>query len=460
MSFLEIIYTPFSYLMKGCLWLAGKNYVFALFFFALAIQIIFIPVYIKQQKAQISSAKVRPMEMAIREKYKGRTDRVTMQKMNMEIQEMYQKSGHSQFAGCLPMLITLPLILILYAIVRQPISYASSLKSRDADFLSNYSRVGVEFYQAEKEALIKESYETADDYNKAVKKLQTLQAYLGGKAKTETVEEDGKKVEKEVKTESGVAVIEFKEAGSNGELYLANLITDGRSAVQKNIDAGHLPADFMAKYDEAGLEQYADDLPNFHIFGLNILNASDFGENAWLLFVPVLVFLTQFFAIKLNRKLVPAVPGPNGKPVGGGLFMEVGMPLLSGFFAYQWPAAMGIYWIWRTLLDMVKTVVFAKAMPIPKVTQEQIDAAKKELKGSVSSKKKKRITIEVDEDDDSYDELVVKRQGDGSSDGDAVNRKPRRVEMLSLDDDEELPPAKRNDEPAEPKEGDDGKTEN
>ena len=146
---MDFIYVPFSYLMKGCLWLAGSSYVFALFFFALAIQIIFIPIYIKQQKAQISSAKVRPMEMAIREKYAGRTDRVTMQKMNMEIQEMYQKSGHSQFAGCLPMLITLPLIFILYAIVRQPISYASNLKSRDADFLSKYSKVGVEVYQAE-----------------------------------------------------------------------------------------------------------------------------------------------------------------------------------------------------------------------------------------------------------------------------------------------------------------------
>ena len=84
---MSFIYVPFSYLMKGCLWLAGDSYVFALLFFALAVQVLMIPLYIKQQKAQIASAKVRPMEMAIREKYKGRTDRATMQKMNMEIQE-------------------------------------------------------------------------------------------------------------------------------------------------------------------------------------------------------------------------------------------------------------------------------------------------------------------------------------------------------------------------------------
>ncbi|MBP5155677.1 MAG: aldehyde dehydrogenase family protein, partial [Clostridia bacterium] len=62
---MDFIYVPFSYLMKGCLWLAGSSYVFALFFFALAIQIIFIPIYIKQQKAQISSAKVRPLAAAL-----------------------------------------------------------------------------------------------------------------------------------------------------------------------------------------------------------------------------------------------------------------------------------------------------------------------------------------------------------------------------------------------------------
>ncbi|MBO4277032.1 MAG: membrane protein insertase YidC [Clostridia bacterium] len=450
MSFLEYIYVPFSYLMKGCLFIAGNSYFFALFFFALAIQIIFIPIYIKQQKAQISSAKVRPMEMAIREKYKGRTDRVTMQKMNMEIQEMYQKNGHSQFAGCLPMLITLPLILILYAIVRNPISYSSNLTKNDTAFVETQSKAAVTFYQAEKEALIKDSYETTEDYNSAVSKIEKLQANLGGEVKKEG--------DAEQKTESGLVIYEGSKAGS--ELYLANLIIDGEQAVSKEIEEGHLPASFAEVYKAAGFDSYKEDLPNFHIFGLNILNAPDFSSNAWLLFVPVLVFLSQFFAVKINRKLVPPVPGPNGKPIGGGLFMEVGMPLLSGYFAFLWPAAMGIYWIWRTLLDIGKSLVFAKVMPIPKVTQEQIDAAKKELKGSAPAKKKKRITIEVDEDDDSYDDLVVNRRGDDSAGSGDTVRKPRRVEMLSLDDSDEQPPAKPESAPEQPEEGKDGSEDN
>ena len=431
---MSFIYVPFSYLMKGCLWLAGDRYVIALLFFALAMQVIMIPLYIKQQKSQIQAAKVRPMEMAIREKYKGRTDRATMQKMNGEIQEMYQKSGYNQFSGCLPMLITLPLILILYAIVRQPISYASNLTKNNSEFLEQYSKSAVEFYQSEKEALIRQGYESDDAYNKAVKEIDTLQSMLGG---TVRKEKNGEGKEVEATTASGLKIYDFKSVSSSGDLYLTKLIINGEEDLDKMIAQGQIPASVKEDYVARGFGEYADDLPDFNVFGISLLNTPDFKANAWLFIVPVLVFLTQFLAMKLNRKFVPAVPGPNGKPVGGGLFMEVGMPLLSAYFAFRWPAAMGVYWIWRTLLDMIKSFVFYKVMPIPKVTQEQIDAAKKELKGSASSKKKKRITIEVDEDDDSYDGLVVSGREGQAMTGSEADLRPRRVEMLSMNDDDE-----------------------
>ena len=115
--------------------------------------------------------------------------------------------------------------------------------------------------------------------------------------------------------------------------------------------------------------------------------------------------------------------------------MEVGMPLISAIFAYSFSAAVGVYWIWRTVIGMGQTILFAKLMPIPKVTEEDIAAAKKEMKAN--QKKKKVITIEVDEDDNSYDDMIV----DGNTNRkvkeiDPTQRKPRRIEMLTVDDDE------------------------
>ena len=74
-----------GYVMYGCSWLMGNNYVLALLLFALAMQILLCPFGIKQQKNMVKQATLRPKEMAIKKKYAGRNDRATLQKMQNEI---------------------------------------------------------------------------------------------------------------------------------------------------------------------------------------------------------------------------------------------------------------------------------------------------------------------------------------------------------------------------------------
>jgi len=106
-------------------WFSGwsGSYVIALLFYALIFKIVFLPFTIKQQKNQIAMAKLQPKIELIRAKYKGRTDRVSMQKQQQEIMELQQKEGYSALSGCLPMLIQLPLIIVLYNVIRKPLSY-------------------------------------------------------------------------------------------------------------------------------------------------------------------------------------------------------------------------------------------------------------------------------------------------------------------------------------------------
>ena len=421
---MNFIYVPFSYLMKGCLAIAGNSYLIALLFFALAMEIILLPLAIKQQKSQIMMAKIRPKEMAIREKYKGRNDRTTQQKMTMEIQEMYQQNGYNQFSGCLPLLIQLPIILILFSIVRQPLTYAYT---GDGEFnLQESSKAAVEFYQAEKEMLVKEAYATEAEYNEQIALIENYQAAIGGKKQDE--QNNGLNV---YVYDSSVAVNEH-------EMAISRLIIDGREELETLVSEGKISADIIAKYEATNLETYKDNLPDYRIGKLNLINEPDFNDNIWLMIIPVLVFLTSFLSTKVTRKFSGSAQqtDANGNPVGGGFFMEVGMPLISAMFAYSMPAAIGAYWIWRTLIGMLKAVIMAKAMPIPKVTEEMIAEAKREMKSK--QKKKKVITIEVDEDDSSYDDMIV----GGSSSGttrkiDPTTRTPRKVEMLSADDEED-----------------------
>ena len=425
---MNIIYDIFSYLMKGCLYISGNHYILALFFFALVMEIVLLPLAIKQQKSQIQMAKIKPKEMAIREKYKGRNDRATQQKMTMEIQEMYQQNGYNQFSGCLPLLIQLPIIIILFAIVRQPISYASNLTKNDADFIKNNASAAVEYYQVEKESLIKEGFETTAEYDEYVKLLDSYQVELGGKALEE-------------KTESGLTAYEFNDKANLklAEMALSRLIINGQENLDNLYEDGKVEASVLKVYEDYGFAEYAEQLPEYRIGSINLLEEPSFRGNPWLLIIPLLVFLTSFLSTKVMRKFSGSAnqTDANGNPVGGGFFMEVGMPIISAIFAFSFSGAIGAYWIWRTVIGMGKTVVMAKVMSIPVVTEEDIAAARKEMKSN--QKKKKVITIEVDEDDNSYDDMIVnKGNGNKKQNIDFTTRTPRRIEMLTADDEDEV----------------------
>ena len=422
---MNFIYDIFSYLMKGCLYISGNHYILALFFFALAMEIILLPLAIKQQKSQIQMAKIKPKEMAIREKYKGRNDRTTQQKMTMEIQDMYQQNGYNQFSGCLPLLIQLPIIFILFAIVRQPISYSSNLTKDDADFIKNNAQSAVEYYQIEKESLIKDNFDSTEAYDEYVKLIDGYQVELGGKALEE-------------KTESGLTVYEFNDKANLklAEMALSRLIINGQEDLDNLKEDGRVEEAALTAYNDYGFGEYAEQLPEYRIGSLNLLNKPSLSGDYWLLLIPLFVFITSFFSSKIMRKYSGSAnqTDANGNPVGGGFFMEVGMPLISAIFAFSFSGAIGAYWIWRTIIGMGKSVVMAKVMPIPVVTEEDIAAARKEMK--TKQKKKKVITIEVDEDDNSYDDMIV-GGNKATRNVDVTTRTPRRIEMLTADDEDD-----------------------
>jgi YidC/Oxa1 family membrane protein insertase len=114
------------------------SYLLALFIFALLVKIILLPFGIKQQKNSIKQAHVRPKEMAIRNKYKGRNDQRTQQKMQTEVMELYQQEGYNPASGCLPLLIQLPIILILYKVITNPLQYICGYSSDMVNAIANY----------------------------------------------------------------------------------------------------------------------------------------------------------------------------------------------------------------------------------------------------------------------------------------------------------------------------------
>lgn len=459
---MSIIYVPFSYIMRFCVWLAQNSYLFGLLFFALVFQIILFPFAIKQQKSSISRAKIQPKEMAIRERYAGRTDRVTQQKMQQEIQEMYQREGYSPFSGCLPLLIQLPLIFILFAIVRYPIQYSSSFTTEaNTQVREVIATVDTNYSESEDFAAVfaKYAFCYAEDIranlvqgNGEAKEANEILTGKIGKLWSLTPSDEP--------YENGYTKYFLPGDGNTSvyaELGAVDIINNyGDAYIQRLKEAGALPEGYEPAYPltvSATGEKFADMVPDFSFLGINLLLTPSFtGNNTaldwFLLLIPLLVFLTSFLNTKIVRIFQPAQIGPDGKEIGGGLFMTVGMPLLSTVFSLQFPAAIGAYWVWRTLLSMVQPVILHKLYPIPVYSQEEMEEMKRELRSK--QKKKKIITIEVDEDDDSYQDIEVKPSGSSVQPArpkesgkkrerqeDLPYRRPTSIEMLSAEEEDE-----------------------
>lgn len=142
------LYTFFGWIIKGCNYVTN-NYVLAIVLFSIVIKLLLFPLGIKQQKNSIRQAKLRPKEMAIRKKYAGRNDKATQQKMQQEIMDLYTQEKYNPMSGCLPLLIQLPLLWIVFNIIREPEKYldtAPNFKLFGADFqYVIWSESGIEF---------------------------------------------------------------------------------------------------------------------------------------------------------------------------------------------------------------------------------------------------------------------------------------------------------------------------
>ncbi len=156
-SIWDIINIPLGWVLKLGYSLT-QNYALALLFFAVVLQVLLFPLGIKQQKNSVKQASLRPKEQAIRKKYAGRTDKVTQQKLNEEIMELYQRENFNPMGGCLPLLIQMPILFALYNVVISPLRYVcgfatetiTNIQAKVYELMSAAETAGFEAYEAGK----------------------------------------------------------------------------------------------------------------------------------------------------------------------------------------------------------------------------------------------------------------------------------------------------------------------
>ena len=78
--------------------------------FTIIIYLLMWPLSVKQQKSSRLMSVMQPELQAIQKKYKGKTDQVSVMRMQAETKAVYSKYGTSMTGSCGTMLIQLPIL--------------------------------------------------------------------------------------------------------------------------------------------------------------------------------------------------------------------------------------------------------------------------------------------------------------------------------------------------------------
>ena len=104
-----------SYIMMGLGWILRLcsqltgNYGVAVIIFTIIIKAVLMPLTLKQQRSMLRMQKVQPLMNDLQKKYGNDKD-----KLNQEMMKLYKKYDVNPASGCLPMLIQLPILMMLY----------------------------------------------------------------------------------------------------------------------------------------------------------------------------------------------------------------------------------------------------------------------------------------------------------------------------------------------------------
>ena len=295
-SISDLIRVPFGYLLDW-LYTFTNSYGLALILFSLIVKLVLLPMSVKSKKSMLKMSRLSPQVKALEAKYGD-----DKQKYQLAVQQMYKEEGVSMGGGCLWSFIPLLILLPLYNVIREPITYMMH-NSR------SISEAIVAFLQASGENLGKNAYYAQlaaaghiGDY--ADKLREVLQSIMGSDVKI------------------NLQAMNFQFLG---------------------IDLAGTPT--FRFWDCEGWSE----------IGLFLIPVAS----------GALQMLSMFISQKMNNQVATNADGEVDKNAAQmanqtNASMMIMMPLMSLWIGFSMPAAISIYWIAQAVFGTVQDVVLTK----------------------------------------------------------------------------------------------------
>lgn len=302
----------------------------AIILFTIVVNLLMMPLTIRQQKFSKLSAKMNPEIQAIQEKYKNKKDNDSMMAQNQEVQAVYAKYGVSPSGSCVQLLIQMPILFALYQVIQAMPAYVSKIGN-------TFGVLADAIINSDKAAFLQ---------NSGIDSIANTVAMYGrhiteGNMRNGVIDVLNKLSSADLATLS--QQYNLSQLTYEGQLILSNDTTRG----------------------------LIDTYNNF--LGLNIGNSPQYiikeawANGAWLMVIgaisiPLLSALTQW----INVKLMPQQENNNnGNEQAAAMAssmktMNTIMPIMSAWFCFSLPSGMGLYWVAGSVVRSIQQILINK----------------------------------------------------------------------------------------------------
>ena len=275
-----------------------QNYGVAIILFTAVVKLILLPLQIKSQKSMKKQQMIQPIIAQLQQKYAN-----DKEKLQMEMMKVYKENNVSMAGGCLPTLIQFPILIGLYQVIQKPLSYLMNLDFKATDVIDRIHQV----------------------------------------------------------------VQRMVEAGAGASVgNLANMTAE---ELAKNVQKfNQIPFLTWTRYLNEKFGEFSDWVLNFNFLGLDLSKNPSAGFSALiggnfdnlrtilLLLIPAVAIFATWFSLRQTQKQSgqAASQTSDASPAASMTkSMNLIMPIMTGVFTFTLPAAMGIYWIASSIMQIV-----------------------------------------------------------------------------------------------------------
>jgi len=364
-----IILQPFAWLLLF-FYNLFSSYGIALILFAIVIKLILFPVTLKQKKSMIQTTMLSGKMQQLQKQYGKDRERY-----NLELQKLYEKENVNPMGGCVWSLIPMVVLILLYSIIRYPLTYFMGM---------------------------------SDD------QIQTLAAQLNWS---------------DVAVSSGwvtAAVMEKAEGlfqnGAYNQLYLLSLVTrENLASLQSAVGAEGL---FVMNFQFLGID--LSNIPDWKFW------ADGISPNSIGLFIlPLISTGVSFLSMKVSMATNQMNKQVENKQMDStNRMMMWMMPLMSLWIGFTVPAGLSIYWITQYFVSMLQEVICGKMLKKDYEAAREAAAKREAEEKEEEKRRKEEARLErqrrIEEEKKNRGKKKPAQKKDAEPDQEGVNREDSR----------------------------------